>query len=136
MTTSTAAVATDLVVAERRGPVLLLTLNRPDRLNSWTDALEERYFARLDEAEDDPDVRAIVVTGAVAGPRIESVIREQASAAGISYEAVYEEATKTTPLRRLIPPEDIAVAAIFLASDASASTTGEDLNVSGGLAMH
>jgi enoyl-CoA hydratase/carnithine racemase len=67
MTTSTAAVATDLVLAERRGPVLLLTLNRPDRLNSWTDALEERYFARLDEAEDDPDVRAIVVTGAGRG---------------------------------------------------------------------
>jgi enoyl-CoA hydratase/carnithine racemase len=67
MTTSTAAVATDLVLAERRGPVLLLALNRPDRLNSWTDALEERYFARLDEAEDDPDVRAIVVTGAGRG---------------------------------------------------------------------
>jgi enoyl-[acyl-carrier-protein] reductase (NADH) len=78
----------------------------------------------------------LISPGAVAGPRIEGVIREQASAAGISYEAVYEEATKTTPLRRLIPPEDIAVAAIFLASDASASTTGADLNVSGGLAMH
>ena len=41
-----------------------------------------------------------------------------------------------TPLRRLVPPEDVAAAAVFLASDASASTTGEDLNVSGGLAMH
>ena len=41
-----------------------------------------------------------------------------------------------TPLRRLIPPEDVAAAAVFLASDASASTTGEDLNVSGGLAMY
>jgi NAD(P)-dependent dehydrogenase (short-subunit alcohol dehydrogenase family) len=78
----------------------------------------------------------LISPGAVAGPRIEGVIREQARAMGTSYEAVYEEATRTTPLRRLIPPEDVAAAAIFLASDASASTTGEDLNVSGGLAMH
>ena len=57
----------DLVLAERRGPVLMLTLNRPERLNAWTDALEECYYGRLDAAEDDPEVRAIVVTGAGRG---------------------------------------------------------------------
>jgi enoyl-CoA hydratase/carnithine racemase len=66
MTTSAPA-STDLVLAERRGPVLVLTLNRPERLNAWTDALEERYYAQLDAAEDDPEVRAIVVTGAGRG---------------------------------------------------------------------
>jgi enoyl-CoA hydratase/carnithine racemase len=55
------------VLAERRGPVLLLTFNRPDRLNAWTDELEERYFAHLDAAEADPDVRAVVITGAGRG---------------------------------------------------------------------
>ena len=64
MTTTT---ATDLVLAELRGAVLVLTLNRPERLNTWTDALEERYYERLDEAENDPEVRAIVVTGAGRG---------------------------------------------------------------------
>jgi enoyl-CoA hydratase/carnithine racemase len=59
--------ATDLVLSERRGAVLVLTLNRPERLNAWTDALEERYFALLDQAENDPAVRAIVVTGAGRG---------------------------------------------------------------------
>jgi enoyl-CoA hydratase/carnithine racemase len=59
--------ATGLVLAERRGPVLVLTLNRPDRLNAWTDELEDRYFALLTAAEDDPEVRAIVVTGAGRG---------------------------------------------------------------------
>jgi enoyl-CoA hydratase/carnithine racemase len=67
MTTSPAPPSTDLVLAERRGPVLVLTLNRPERLNAWTDGLEERYYARLDAAEDDPEVRAIVVTGAGRG---------------------------------------------------------------------
>jgi enoyl-CoA hydratase/carnithine racemase len=57
----------ELVLAERRGPVLVLTLNRPERLNAWTDALEERYYERLDVAEDDPEVLAIVVTGAGRG---------------------------------------------------------------------
>jgi enoyl-CoA hydratase/carnithine racemase len=39
-----AAPDTGAVLAERRGGVLLLTLNRPDRLNAWTDGLETRYF--------------------------------------------------------------------------------------------
>ena len=78
----------------------------------------------------------LISPGAIAGPRIESVIREQARAAGISYEAAHADAIKSTPLRRLIPPEDVAAAALFLASDASGSITGEDMNVSGGLAMY
>jgi NAD(P)-dependent dehydrogenase (short-subunit alcohol dehydrogenase family) len=78
----------------------------------------------------------LISPGAVDGPRIESVIRAQADARGVSYEAIYEEVTKETALRRLVPPEDVAAAALFLASDAAASTTGEDLNVSGGITMY
>jgi enoyl-CoA hydratase/carnithine racemase len=55
------------VLRDRRGNVLVLTLNRPDRLNAWTDKLEDQYFALLDEADADPEVRAIVVTGAGRG---------------------------------------------------------------------
>jgi enoyl-CoA hydratase/carnithine racemase len=55
------------VLRERRGNVLVLTLNRPDRLNAWTDTLEDQYFALLDEADADPEVRAVVVTGAGRG---------------------------------------------------------------------
>ncbi len=55
------------VLAERRGAVLILTLNRPDRLNAWNYELEARYFGLLDAAEADPAVRAIVVTGAGRG---------------------------------------------------------------------
>lgn len=62
-----AQAATDLVLCERQDGVLILTLNRPDRLNAWNDALEAVYFAQLDAAEDDPKVKAIVVTGAGRG---------------------------------------------------------------------
>lgn len=59
--------ATDLVLAERHGAVLVLTFNRPDKLNAWTNELEDSYFDLLADADNDPDVRAIVVTGAGRG---------------------------------------------------------------------
>jgi enoyl-CoA hydratase/carnithine racemase len=53
----------DLVLSNVDGAVCTLTLNKPERRNAWSVAMEERYFARLDEADTDPTVRAIVVTG-------------------------------------------------------------------------
>jgi len=47
--------------------VALLTLNRPDRLNAWTDEMEHLYFDLLEECAGDPQVRVIVVTGAGRG---------------------------------------------------------------------
>lgn len=67
MPDSVAPPAGDLVLSERRGGVAVLTFNRPDRLNAWNDALENAYVTALDAAEDDPDVRAIVITGAGRG---------------------------------------------------------------------
>jgi enoyl-CoA hydratase/carnithine racemase len=52
------------VLADRRGAVLLLTLNRGERMNGWTEDLEDLYFELLDEAESDPEIRAVVLTGA------------------------------------------------------------------------
>jgi enoyl-CoA hydratase/carnithine racemase len=51
------------VLAEMHGSVLVLTLNRPDKLNAWGQAMEARYFELLDQAQESPNVRAIVVTG-------------------------------------------------------------------------
>lgn len=44
--------------------VALVTLNRPDRANGWTPTLQHDLFAALEVAGDDPEVRAIVITGA------------------------------------------------------------------------
>ncbi|RCW38441.1 enoyl-CoA hydratase [Halopolyspora algeriensis] len=55
------------ILAEHRGAVLLLTLNRPDQLNAWTPDMQHRYVELLERAEQDPHVRAIVLTGAGRG---------------------------------------------------------------------
>jgi enoyl-CoA hydratase/carnithine racemase len=49
------------------GGIALLTLNRPQRLNAWTDEMEHTYFGLLDECAASGEVRAIVVTGAGRG---------------------------------------------------------------------
>ncbi len=47
--------------------VATLVLNRPDRLNSWTGRMHAEYRWILDQADRDPEVRVIVVTGAGRG---------------------------------------------------------------------
>ena len=46
------------------GPVAVLTLNRPDALNAIHPELDQELHAALDEADADPDVRAVILTGA------------------------------------------------------------------------
>ncbi len=52
-----------ILLRELTDGVLLLTLNRPERKNSWTLELEETYFQALVDAAGNPDVRVIVITG-------------------------------------------------------------------------
>jgi enoyl-CoA hydratase/carnithine racemase len=59
--------AVDEVLYEVDDRVAVITLNRPERLNAWTASMGRAYFDRLDEAVADPDVGAIVVTGAGRG---------------------------------------------------------------------
>jgi enoyl-CoA hydratase/carnithine racemase len=44
-----------------------LTLNRPEALNAWTPELGRAYFDRLEQADADPAVGAILLTGAGRG---------------------------------------------------------------------
>ncbi len=64
--------------------VATLTLNRPDRLNAWTPEMEVLYFDSLERADDDPDVRVIVVTGAGRGfcPGMDSTVLSDRAAGG------------------------------------------------------
>ncbi|MBN9369751.1 enoyl-CoA hydratase/isomerase family protein [Hydrogenophaga sp. YM1] len=55
------------VVYEERGAVALLTLNRPEALNSFTRAMHRDLWAALDRAEAHAAIRALVITGAGRG---------------------------------------------------------------------
>lgn len=55
------------ITLQRAGPVLTLTLDRPDRLNAWTPVMEDEFQRAIEAAAADEQVRAIVVTGAGRG---------------------------------------------------------------------
>ncbi|MDO8364514.1 MAG: enoyl-CoA hydratase-related protein [Actinomycetota bacterium] len=63
------------------GGVCTLTLDSPGRRNAWNPAMEQQYFAALDRAAADGEVRAIVLTGAGDSfcPGLDSVRLEQAA---------------------------------------------------------
>jgi 2-(1,2-epoxy-1,2-dihydrophenyl)acetyl-CoA isomerase len=54
----------DPVLVELRAGYRLVTLNRPQRLNAFNEAMHRALRAALDEAEADPDCRALLLTGA------------------------------------------------------------------------
>lgn len=57
----------DTVLWDLEDGVGTLTFNRPERLNALTFPMLDRYFDLLDEADANPAVRVIVVTGAGRG---------------------------------------------------------------------
>ncbi len=54
----------ETVLYERRGPIAILTLNRPDKLNAVNAQMVSELGQTLDEVEADDRVRAVVLCGA------------------------------------------------------------------------
>jgi 2-(1,2-epoxy-1,2-dihydrophenyl)acetyl-CoA isomerase len=54
----------DLVLEERRGAALWITMNRPDKLNALSGGLVEALRASFRRAAADDDVKVVVLTGA------------------------------------------------------------------------
>jgi enoyl-CoA hydratase/carnithine racemase len=54
----------EFVLSERRGAVGFITLNRPEVLNAWNAAMRDQLTATLSAMEEDPEVRAVILTGA------------------------------------------------------------------------
>ena len=52
------------VLYAEQGAVAVLTLNRPQALNSFTRQMHQDLWAALDQAEANPAIRALVITGA------------------------------------------------------------------------
>lgn len=78
----------------------------------------------------------LVSPGPVTGPRLDRVLEEQSRTGGRAVAELRRELAQQSPLHRLVDPEDIAAAVVFLASDEAGSVTGQDLDVSAGITMH
>jgi enoyl-CoA hydratase/carnithine racemase len=52
------------IIEELEDGILTITLNRPDRLNAWTETMAEELISAFDRADADDDVRVVIVTGA------------------------------------------------------------------------
>jgi len=69
------------ILTEKRGHVLLMTLNRADRMNAWTPHMGEELADAITKANADRDIGAIVMTGAgrafCAGADIEQAFKAQ-----------------------------------------------------------
>lgn len=59
--------SSDPVLLDRRGAVAVVTLNRPDKLNSFDTPMFARFLAVFDEIREDAAVRAVLLTGAGRG---------------------------------------------------------------------
>lgn len=88
---------TPLVLSERHDGWRAVRLNRPDKLNAFTEDLHRALRAALEEAEADPDCRALLLTGSGRafssgqdlGDRIRA-IKEGPLDLGASLETFYE----------------------------------------------
>jgi enoyl-CoA hydratase/carnithine racemase len=56
--------AYEQITAEISERILTITLNRPERLNAWTPTMCRELIDALDRADEDDEVRAVIITGA------------------------------------------------------------------------
>lgn len=77
---------TDILLRERDGGTVTLTLNRPDKLNALNEALVKALLDAVAELDADPSVRVVILTGAgekafVAGADIAAMANMSTTAA-------------------------------------------------------
>ena len=70
-----------------------------------------------------------ILPGAVDGERIQKVFEGRAEAEGKPLEEIKQEAMAAQSIKRMVDPRDIAALAVFLASDAGKSISGQMLPI-------
>lgn len=77
----TTEVTTPAALTERRGNVMLITINRPEARNAVNSAVSTEVGDALQAAQDDSEVRAVVITGAgesfCAGADLKAIARRE-----------------------------------------------------------
>lgn len=77
----------------------------------------------------------MVVPSWMWGPPVQAFVKMRARGEGVSEEAIIGEITRRIPLGEIVPDEDVAEAALLLASERSRGITGQTLMVNGGELM-
>src|SRR5579863_1761594 len=98
----------------RRGPGAKIEFNRPDRLNAWNSQFSADLIAAITEVTDDPEVRAVVITGAGRAFSSGADLKSAAEDAGGGQVDVYRMLTERyhpliTGVRRMPKPVIAAV---------------------------
>ena len=120
---------------EVRGNVLILTLNRPEKLNSLDSGLVDALHAALDVYENRPDVHAVVITGAGGGTAQASTTVNVANAALTATKGTAtatEGSSFTAVIAHFTDANSAAVAGDFAASINWGDGTTASGTVSGG----
>ena len=78
----------------------------------------------------------VICPGGVDEPDLRTMYAERAKGLGMAFQELEKNVLEQTPLRKYASHDEIAKAALFLASSDSSHTTGEALNVSGGRLMN
>src|SRR5579864_4659294 len=97
------------IVVERRGPVGIVRLNRPQALNALNAALIAELGAALDDLEGDPAIAAIILTGSEKAFAAGADIREMAEK---TYMQAYREDFITSGWERVAQCRKPVVAAV------------------------
>src|SRR5712671_2502386 len=97
------------ILVERRGPVGIVTLNRPQALNALNAALIAELGAAIDELEADPAIAAIILTGSERAFAAGADIKEMADK---TYMQAYREDFITSGWERVAQCRKPVIAAV------------------------
>jgi NAD(P)-dependent dehydrogenase (short-subunit alcohol dehydrogenase family) len=78
----------------------------------------------------------VICPGGMDEPDLRVMYAERAKGLGMEFSDLEKSVLELTPLRKYARHDEVAKAALFLASSDSSHTTGESLNVSGGRLMN
>lgn len=104
----------DVVRVERDGPLGIVTLNRPDRLNAIDARVRGALPAAIGALIDDPDIRAILLTGTgrvfCAGADLQEMVRTRATPVRPRGGDMLRETFNPLILRMIAAPKPIIAA--------------------------
>ena len=126
------ATSTPLVLVERRGPVGIATLNRPEKHNAMSAALTAELVQAIDDFEADDQIAVIVLTGA--GERAFSAggdmneVRERMGPEGVQRDSGGPSSSETV---RLCPKPVIAAIRGFCYGGAAHLAVNCDIRICG-----